>query len=86
MALDVLIVDDEADIRELVAGVLEDEGYETRTAAGSEGAESKGAAKEPVKAFALKLLADKYGIEEADFLSEVAGVSVACIRLGCGRG
>ncbi|MEA5020753.1 MAG: aminopeptidase [Gordonibacter sp.] len=25
--------------------------------------------KEPVKAFALKLLADKYGIEEADFLS-----------------
>ena len=34
-----------------------------------EGAESKDAAKEPVKAFALKLLADKYGIEEADFLS-----------------
>lgn len=40
-----------------------------REAAGSEGAESKDAAKEPVKAFALKLLADKYGIEEADFLS-----------------
>lgn len=38
MALDVLIVDDEADIRELVAGVLEDEGYETRTAAGSDAA------------------------------------------------
>ena len=34
-----------------------------------EGAKSKDAAKEPVKAFALKLLADKYGIEEADFLS-----------------
>lgn len=33
MALDILIVDDEADIRELVAGVLSDEGYETRTAA-----------------------------------------------------
>ena len=29
----------------------------------------KMAAKEPVKAFALKLLAEKYGIEEADFLS-----------------
>ncbi len=29
----------------------------------------KMADKEPVKAFALKLLADKYGIEEADFLS-----------------
>lgn len=38
MALDVLIVDDEADIRELVAGVLEDEGFETRTAANSDGA------------------------------------------------
>ena len=40
-----------------------------REATGGEGAESKDAAKEPVKAFALKLLADKYGIEEADFLS-----------------
>ncbi len=36
MALDVLIVDDEADIRELVAGVLEDEGFDTRTAANSD--------------------------------------------------
>lgn len=38
MALDILIVDDEADIRELVAGVLEDEGYETRTAGDSDSA------------------------------------------------
>ena len=36
MALDVLIVDDEQDIRELVAGVLEDEGYTARTAADSD--------------------------------------------------
>lgn len=36
MALDVLIVDDEKDIRELVAGVLEDEGYAPRTAANSD--------------------------------------------------
>jgi two-component system nitrogen regulation response regulator NtrX len=35
MALDVLVVDDEADIRELVSGVLEDEGYTVRTAADS---------------------------------------------------
>jgi two-component system nitrogen regulation response regulator NtrX len=35
MALEVLVVDDEADIRELVAGVLEDEGYAVRTAADS---------------------------------------------------
>ena len=36
MALDILIVDDERDIRELVAGVLEDEGYTTRVAADSD--------------------------------------------------
>ena len=36
MALDILIVDDEADIRDLVAGVLSDDGYETRTAATAE--------------------------------------------------
>jgi two-component system, NtrC family, nitrogen regulation response regulator NtrX len=38
MALDVLVVDDEADIRDLVAGVLEDEGYTVRTAADSSSA------------------------------------------------
>ena len=38
MALDILVVDDELDIRELVAGVLEDEGYETRVAADSDSA------------------------------------------------
>ena len=35
MTLDVLVVDDEQDIRDLVSGVLEDEGYATRTAADS---------------------------------------------------
>ena len=35
MAADILIVDDEADIRELVAGILDDEGYDTRTASDS---------------------------------------------------
>jgi two-component system nitrogen regulation response regulator NtrX len=35
MALEILVVDDEADIRELVAGVLEDEGYSVRSAANS---------------------------------------------------
>jgi two-component system nitrogen regulation response regulator NtrX len=38
MALEVLVVDDEADIRELVAGVLEDEGYAVRSAADSSSA------------------------------------------------
>ena len=35
MALEILIVDDERDIRDLVAGVLGDEGYQCRTAANS---------------------------------------------------
>ncbi|MBP7704431.1 MAG: sigma-54-dependent Fis family transcriptional regulator [Caulobacter sp.] len=33
MAADVLVVDDEADIRELVSGILQDEGYAVRSAA-----------------------------------------------------
>ena len=38
MASDVLVVDDEADIRDLVAGILSDEGYSVRTATDSESA------------------------------------------------
>ena len=38
MALDILVVDDELDIRELVGGVLEDEGYQPRGAANSDAA------------------------------------------------
>lgn len=47
MALDVLIVDDEEDIRELVAGVLDDEGYETRTAGNADAALDALAARRP---------------------------------------
>jgi two-component system nitrogen regulation response regulator NtrX len=38
MASDILIVDDEADIRDLVAGILDDEGFATRTARDSDSA------------------------------------------------
>src|SRR4030088_1044540 len=38
MANDILIVDDEADIRDLVAGILDDEGFTTRTARDSDAA------------------------------------------------
>jgi len=38
MASDILVVDDEADIREIVSGILDDEGHETRTAADSDSA------------------------------------------------
>ena len=47
MALDILIVDDERDIRDLVAGVLSDEGYECRTAADSSSALEAVDAKRP---------------------------------------
>jgi two-component system nitrogen regulation response regulator NtrX len=38
MTADILIVDDEADIRELIAGILEDEGYQARLAHNSDAA------------------------------------------------
>lgn len=38
MAADILIVDDEADIRELISGILQDESYETRLAHNSDAA------------------------------------------------
>ncbi|WP_138380044.1 sigma-54-dependent transcriptional regulator [Luteithermobacter gelatinilyticus] len=47
MALDILIVDDEADIRELIAGILEDEGYETRVAGDSDTALAEIEARRP---------------------------------------
>jgi DNA-binding NtrC family response regulator len=47
VASDILIVDDEADIRELVAGILEDEGHGTRTARDSDEALSAVVARRP---------------------------------------
>ena len=38
MAADILVVDDEADIRELISGILQDDGYETRLAHNSDSA------------------------------------------------
>ncbi|HET6839693.1 MAG TPA: sigma-54 dependent transcriptional regulator [Bradyrhizobium sp.] len=47
MANDILIVDDEADIRDLVAGILDDEGFSTRTARDSDSALAEIAARRP---------------------------------------
>ena len=47
MAADVLVVDDEADIRDLVAGILTDEGYDVRTATDSESALAAVRARKP---------------------------------------
>lgn len=47
MSLEILIVDDEEDIRELTSGILEDEGYQTRKAASSDQALSIIATRRP---------------------------------------
>ncbi len=47
MAADILIIDDEADIRGLIAGILEDEGYETRLAHNSDAALAEIAQRRP---------------------------------------
>jgi two-component system nitrogen regulation response regulator NtrX len=47
MATDILVVDDEADIRDLVAGILEDEGHGTRTASDSDSALAEITARRP---------------------------------------
>ncbi|MBL4612697.1 MAG: sigma-54-dependent Fis family transcriptional regulator [Emcibacter sp.] len=47
MALDILIVDDEEDIRDLISGILDDEGYETRTAKDSDSALAEIEARRP---------------------------------------
>jgi two-component system nitrogen regulation response regulator NtrX len=51
MASDILIVDDEVDIRELVAGILQDEGHGTRTARDSDDALAQIAARRPSLVF-----------------------------------
>ena len=51
MAHDILIIDDEADIRELVAGILDDEGFGTRTARDSDSAVGEISARRPSMVF-----------------------------------
>src|ERR671924_1272740 len=51
MADDILIVDDEADIRELVSGILQDEGYITRSARDSDDALAHVASRRPSLVF-----------------------------------
>ena len=68
MIADILIVDDENDIRELVSGILQDEGYLTRTARDSDDALAAVAAikqgaydfiEKPFKADRLVLVAER---------------------------
>ena len=51
MSADILIIDDEADIRDLVAGILEDEGHQARTAANADAALQEIATRRPSLVF-----------------------------------
>jgi len=51
MARDILIIDDEDDIRDLIAGILEDEGYEARQAHGADSALNEIAKRRPSLVF-----------------------------------
>lgn len=51
MGSDILIVDDETDIREIVSGILSDEGHGTRTAADADGALAEIARRRPSLVF-----------------------------------
>ncbi len=70
MAHEILIVDDEADIRQLIAGVLKDEGYETREAANSDSTLAEIQAREPTLVILdIWLLGSKFdGIELLDIV------------------
>jgi len=51
MALDILIIDDEDDIRDLIAGILEDEGFQTRQAHDADSALNEIARRRPSLVF-----------------------------------
>src|ERR1700740_3555309 len=73
MASDVLVVDDEADIRELVAGILSDEGYSVRTAADSESALASVRARKP-SLLVLDIWMSGGGMDGLELLDLVKGL------------
>ena len=73
MAADILVVDDEADIRDLVAGILEDEGYAVRTAENSDGALAAFRARRPAL-LVLDIWMQGGGLDGLELLDVVKGV------------
>ncbi|OYW25988.1 MAG: sigma-54-dependent Fis family transcriptional regulator, partial [Caulobacter sp. 12-67-6] len=73
MSADVLVVDDEADIRELVAGILEDEGYAVRTAADSNQALAALRARKPAL-LVLDIWMQGGGMDGLELLDMVKGL------------
>jgi two-component system nitrogen regulation response regulator NtrX len=73
MASDILVVDDEADIRELVAGILTDEGHGVRTAADSEQALAAIRARKPAL-LVLDIWMQGGGMDGLELLDMVKGL------------
>ena len=73
MTGDVLVVDDETDIRELVAGILEDEGYSVRTAENSESALAAIRARKP-SLLVLDIWMQGGGLDGLELLDVVKGL------------
>ncbi len=71
MTGDVLIVDDEPDIRELVAGILSDEGYSVRTAGSSDEAMAAVTRALPVAALVLDIWMQGAGMDGLELLDLV---------------
>jgi len=67
---DILVVDDEADIRELVAAVLQDEGHVVRTASNAEGALAAVRARKPAL-IVLDIWMTAGGLDGLEVLDEV---------------
>jgi two-component system nitrogen regulation response regulator NtrX len=75
VSADVLVVDDEADIRDLVAGILDDEGYRVRTAADSEAALAAVRARKPALVI-LDIWMQGGGLDGLELLDVLKGLDV----------
>jgi two-component system nitrogen regulation response regulator NtrX len=73
MAADILVVDDEVDIRELVAGILSDEGYAVRTAADADAALTSLKARKP-SLLVLDIWMQNGGMDGLELLDMVKGL------------
>ena len=73
MAADILIVDDEADIRDLVAGILADEGYAVRTAPDADAALAAISARKP-SLLVLDIWMQGGGMDGLELLDMVKGL------------
>jgi two-component system, NtrC family, nitrogen regulation response regulator NtrX len=74
MAADILIIDDEADIRELISGILQDEGFETRLAHNSDAALAEFGARRPSLVI-LDIWLQGSKLDGLDLLLEIKKVS-----------